>query len=1019
MKILAIAGALLFAATAFGGDTREMRPLHRPAATGAALPAYDATTQSPRRAAEAVTPPYSAMFTSDLCGFTVENANKDAVTWAWSRIEDGVAYCNYSSILPSDDWLFSVPIRLTAGNLYRLSFEAWGETAPERFEVKMGSQASSGAMTEVLLEPTIVKERPTPREPFTVNIIPEADGIYHIGFHACSDKDKYGLRLDNVSVSAPLSLDTPSAVTDLKAKGAEGGANRITLSFKAPLTSLSGTALTTIARIEIKRGAELVKTFTDVAAGQALEFTDELPARGTYNYTVTPYDASGAGKETTISCFCGVQAPVPPDWIVVTETATNGVVTVEWEPVTSDIYGGKLDADKVSYYLTLNDGSTVGPLSETSYTYRAVPKGEQAYVYAVVYAANEAGKSDWVFANIIPAGDPYTELTESFPGAKATYEWATNEANGAVWSVLNDEQVENLTSCDNDGGFLGCYAGSAYYSADYVSCKIDLSKFAAPGLTFQTFNIPGESPDNNQIAIQVRDMSGDKFNTVKVMSVAETADDNATGWHKATVPLTAYAGKTVQLMITATAMQYQWTFIDAITIGELTADDLKAESVSAYSVVDAGTNYNVSLTLTNAGVNEARDYTLDIVCDGKPLRSVRGIPIAPYQSATITEEFYMAPSATEPLKYSAVINYAADSNTSDNAFAEVTVEPRRSRLPAVTDLTAAEGARLSWSAPDTSKGFKAAAVTDFEGGTDFAFEYPGWTFIDRDEAPLGGFASAEIPGFTSGVTTGAYLLFNSGDKYPQFDQTFTAHSGDKYLAALFGYEGNVTADDWAVSPELEPVEQTVSFWARSYARYYPEALKVYASTGSTNPDDFTELLDVTSIPDRWTEYNVSLPEGTKHLAINHCSHNAFMLMLDDVSFIAADAEAEPIAVKSYNVYRDNELIANVSATTHTDADAPAGRHRYTVTVVYDRGESSPSNVAECGDAAIDGVAADSATVTAEPGAIVVDCAPQTAVSVVSADGRLIYAGPGSARVGVLPGVYIVRHADRATKVLVE
>ena len=144
MKILAIAGALLFAATAFGGDTREMRPLHRPAATGAALPAYDATTQSPRRAAEAVTPPYSAMFTSDLCGFTVENANKDAVTWAWSRIEDGVAYCNYSSILPSDDWLFSVPIRLTAGNLYRLSFEAWGETAPERFEVKMGSQASSG-----------------------------------------------------------------------------------------------------------------------------------------------------------------------------------------------------------------------------------------------------------------------------------------------------------------------------------------------------------------------------------------------------------------------------------------------------------------------------------------------------------------------------------------------------------------------------------------------------------------------------------------------------------------------------------------------------------------------------------------------------------------------------------------------------------------------------------------------------------------------------------------------------------
>ena len=51
------------------------------------------------------------------------------------------------------------------------------------------------------------------------------------------------------------------------------------------------------------------------------------------------------------------------------------------------------------------------------------------------------------------------------------------------------------------------------------------------------------------------------------------------------------------------------------------------------------------------------------------------------------------------------------------------------------------------------------------------------------------------------------------------------------------------------------------------------------------------------------------------------------------------------ALLSYNIYRDDEVLENITApaSEYTDVDVPIGVHTYYVTAVYDEGESDPSN----------------------------------------------------------------------------
>lgn len=107
---------------------------------------------------------------------------------------------------------------------------------------------------------------------------------------------------------------------------------------------------------------------------------------------------------------------------------------------------------------------------------------------------------------------------------------------------------------------------------------------------------------------------------------------------------------------------------------------------------------------------------------------------------------------------------------------------------------------------------------------------------------------------------------------------------------------------------------------------------------------------------------------------------------------------------------------------YTDGDAGAGEHEYFVTVVYDRGESCPSNVVTTGTAglAVGSASPDVFCLSASDGEIVVSGAEGRHVTVSTLAGRLVYSGAGTAsmRLRVGSGVYIVRIGAAVMKIIV-
>lgn len=968
--------------------------------------------------------PYTNDFTDGLGeGWTVSNVNGDEKTWIWDSSDGGIARVSYNKSMAMDDWLFTCPIKLEAGKMYPVSFYAWGSTSfTERIEVKYGKSADVAGMTGVLLEPTEVNAKPD--APFVAYLVCQESGNYYIGFHGISDPDMFNLKLDDFSIGAAMSTAAPAKITDLTATAGANGAKTITLNFTAPDKTIAGAA-TTLTKIEITRDGELVNTIDSPVAGTAQSYTDNLAASGTYNYEVIAYNADGAGQPASVSCFCGIDVPVAPASASIVEDATPGQVTVSWEAVTEDIHGTTLSADQISYIVCdYVDGQWTPiqdtPITGTTYSFTAVEAGAQDFAQVAIFAQTEAGAGDGIATDMIPVGTPYNGIEESFPDSSLNYIWGINTQGGGSWNIFGDDRFTDLTSADSDNGYLAFQAQYLEQFASFFSGKIDLSQLAAPGLTFYTYNIVGSdgNEDLNEIVVSVKTLNGE-WTPVQSATVNEMCNGNP-GWNKVIIPLNAYAGQVIQFQLTVTCKGFAVALFDALKVGNLLAHDLKAGDVTAPATVDAGSDYTIGLTVQNEGGMAAESFTVEVKANGEVVESIKGENLAAYASKTYEIQQSFSPLATEPVDYEASIIFEADEDTSNNKFDAFTVTPKESSLPKVSDLKAESteaGVKLTWSEPDLSSAPGQPVTVDFEDGETGSFEYDGWTMVDKDEYTLGGFQGTDVPGVTIGETTGSFFIFDSS--LEQFNQTFTAHSGVKYLASLFGYQGGMTANDWAITPELQGIAQTVSVYARSYSSQYPEAMALYYSTGSLNPDDFIEVLNVASVPQDWTEYKADLPAGAKYFAIQSKGYDAFMLMVDDVTFIPAGGPAGDVNIVGYNVYRDGVLITEtpVAETSYVDANATEGTHKYVVTVVYDKGQSGASNEVSVEVSGIASLKAGARVKTAH-NTIIISNVADAAVAVMSADGKVVYNGKGDAKVSVIAGVYVVKVGNKVVKVQV-
>ena len=973
----------------------------------------------------AIVPPYASNFgLSGLEGWTVIDANEDGKTWS---IYEGVPRVQYNSSMAMDDWLITPPMKLEGGKAYNLKFDAYSQSKayPEKIEVKFGKGATPDDMTTTILEPTLLDTQ-TSAAPLHVEhmLMPEEDGIYYVGFHGISDQDMYYIYVNNVEVEEGISTAAPGLATDIVLSADPTGLNKANVAFKAPATTMSGADLSSLTKVEVYRDDELVKTFDAPAPGAALSLDDELPVAGPYDYSIVGYNDEGKGLTAKASVYVGFDLPAAPENVTMTYGATDGEVTISWDPVTVDINGLTLPEGKVTYTVYDYQSETIlaESLTDTSCTVVAVGAGAQAFVQPVVYAVTDEGENSGS-GEMMPVGTPYRNLAESFgnAGEDMAYIWGLKPygAGGSI-SVLNDEA--GVPAQDGDNGFIGISGSNVDGGASLLSGLVDLSNLSAPGLTFYTYSIKDD--DTNLITVGVREKGTVEYTELYSNDVFNACNQVSGEWCKITVNLADFAGKTIEFAITGVTKVYTYTLVDNIKVGNLLANDLAITKINAPAKVACGEEYSVNVTLSNEGANAASGYKINLYADGELVASKNGVAIEASTSNTPVFKLTMSPLAVDPINYYAEVVYDADQDVNNNKSETVVVTPKVPTTPVATGLEATCGdgnITLSWNEPNL-EGTALPVTEGFEDADAFTSDVEGWTFVDEDQGAVGGFQGMTIPGITAGTTLGSFWVW---DATQVGNATFAAHEGDKYLFSLFLYDDS-TASDWAISPELSGSAQTIDFYAKSYSAEYPEKIEVYYSTGSLNPADFilVEGAGDAVVPDEWTNYSVDLPAGAKYFAIHSCAQGSFMLQIDDVTY--APASSASLSIEGYNVYRDGVKIndALLTETEFVDNNVVEGEeYTYVVTVVYAvKGESAASEecVVTYVPSAVKGLKDGALSIYSVGSDVVVLNAMGQKVDICSANGAVVYSGMGDAKivVNVGTGVYVVKVGKTVKKLQV-
>ena len=161
--------------------------------------------------------PYSNDFSTNAKWkeFWVINANNDNVTWKWS--DNGYAYIAYAK--PNDDWLVSPLLKLEAGKVYTVTFQAHCQSSyAETIEVKAAKEVSAAALAAGVEVMAATEVSSNSFQSFGNNAFTVSEtGYYCIGIHNISN-DAYYCYVDDfeVKVKEPEDIEiSPESGADI------------------------------------------------------------------------------------------------------------------------------------------------------------------------------------------------------------------------------------------------------------------------------------------------------------------------------------------------------------------------------------------------------------------------------------------------------------------------------------------------------------------------------------------------------------------------------------------------------------------------------------------------------------------------------------------------------------------------------------------------------------------------------------------------------------------------------------
>lgn len=881
--------------------------------------------------------PYKETFSSEEAfgKFTVIDSNHDYSTWHYDA-DDECARYKYSSTNDADDWLLTPPIHLEKGKSYKLSFDAKrAYSKGELLAVAYGQGSDPTAYT--VLEPRI--EPTSDWTPTTVEVTPTDNGDYRFGFHAISPKNLFYLRLDNISVVEAASSSTPGQVTDLTITAGAKGAVKATVSFKLPTLTKDGQPLDNISAVRILRNDEEILSKANPAVGGSFSQTFEGGLHGMNTFRVIVANAAGDGEAVKDSVWLGEDYPMPPTDIKVTDNGSN--LSIAWTaPGEVGAHGGYVDPASLKYnvYDYTETKKTANPTKRNSFLDDdADVNSYNNPLFYYVSTVTPIGESKWGKSEQIYVGKPITlPIYDNFPNG-----FPTGDINW--WFPKEGWVFTSTKSADNAGGsMMQNVAGKAVIATSKITLKDDPN----PYLRFSYYAMPG-TPNKLRVVASKTQKDDHELATIDYSTL-----NGEEGWRNVSLPLSSLGGDSyiVVRFEGDVADAAAPIYVDEVRFFNAVEEDV-AVGIAVNKVGRVGTDATVKVTVTNKGLQVAKDYKVMLYANGKLVDTRTGNPIGVDQQAAFAFDNELNAASADTISYYAEVDYPGDEDFSDNKTEVVkTITVKNLDFERASSLkgTYKDGkVNLKWVLPEQQE----TVTESFENFRPWTTDYLGrWKLVDGDRANTYAFGSIK---FKNQGEPMAYIVFNpeaAGLDVVKEDPEIAPHSGKQFMgsfAAIQELAQKVVNNDYLISPKLNGNAQTVTFWAKSLfekndTASLKESFEVLASMASAEIGDMqpTTVRDNAVPADVWKQYSVNLPAGTHYFAIHCTSDNKFLFMVDDVTFSPA-----PLTVKGYNIYRNGIRIGNVTSKdtmTFTDSDAGDG-DEYRVSVVYEEGESELSD----------------------------------------------------------------------------
>lgn len=927
--------------------------------------------------------------------YKIIDANEDESTWEFNYQRHGMSIRHADTGM--DDWLISPPFRLEAGKLYTVSFDAiesYVKYGPEKVEAYFGQSPTVAGMTRQLVPPTIIPDRETLTGTMTV----EEDGTYYLGIHAISDPEAFYLYVTNILIEDGVFPTSPARGV-MEVIPDYDSANEAKVKMTAPAEDVSGNHVGKLTKMELLRDNAVIATIDAPEAGKTYEFDDKLPKAGYYTYGLKAYDADGAGKLLQQEHFVGANLSSEPTNVKIVENGNTGKVTITWDAPATDKDGYAKNPDQISYALyDFDNNEVVYDLKATSYTTQAVDPSKQTFALYYIHPISPAGMSEGIFGRTATTavGLPYAApFYENFASGLLGHAWF---ASGyGEWLLIGASEAPKADPADKDGGMLAWKPTFENTEGRFLSGKIDLTGQQNPSFVFSYYAVPGTE---NKIKVGVIDLS----DGTEIPEIATYRLSDGEGWTKAVTDLTPYAGKNVQVSITGLCVDNNDNMLfDDFRVINMMPHNLTAGAITAPKKATAGDNIRVTATIDNNGSQDAAEFEASLYCNRVKVDSKKIESLPAGRTLDVEFDYPTTPFTDSSLVFYVSADYDREGYADDNATDRVSVELAESPYPAVggLNLSSPSPLTIAWEKPviDTSDGGE--TTEGFEDFEPFTVNPSGkWTCIDADGSASYALPKVSFPGNGGRM---AYVIID--DRTSGLNDTYAAHSGHQYIAAMAAQQGG--NDDWLISPELTGEEQTVSFWAKTYsAQYLPEAFHFLSSSTDRAQESFSEIAYVAEVPSSaWTKYEYTLPAGTKYFAIRCVSPDSFIFMVDDITYAAASVNAG-LELEAYRVYRDGEIAGSADAESFADP-AALEKATYHVTALYNKGESQLSEPLLVDLSEVSEISAGGVRFSAKDEVISVEAPEGSKISILSADGICLSSAITSCRVKAGHGVFVV------------